>query len=322
MDNNDAPPTCSSTRSRKSAGSMPSARRRSFVTGRSNLGSSRSTPSLRSDVSWDSIWNTPRQNSGNPWGLPRPSHKSPLRTSLLDLKTSNIEKHRRWSKLCRSRKNINRSHTSFDLDGDGFVGSEDLKLAKALDVQNVGMLDAEGTLKGRTSISKKWFQENQKRMWLFGPSYEGKSIEQNTDELVNDRHFALKYKQLTTRSRALDSRSSHKVVGCLSWDDKHDSPQGPHGRDNFMVATSPIGETGGGEMRRCRTRSELRQQRLKQLIDAGHQVCRKIDSMRPVFNCKNVAVADFKVKSPLDQTLGRDRVMNPPIFNTATVQRA
>ena len=112
-----------------------------------------------------------RQNSAknrlfNPWLRPRASMSSPLRTTYLDPSVCMIPRQSSLLALKAGRKRVNVCHSSYDIDGDGFVSSEDLRLAKGFDVRGNGYLDDVEQKQGRVTMAKQFYAQNNVRIRL------------------------------------------------------------------------------------------------------------------------------------------------------------
>lgn len=77
----------------------------------------------------------------NAFSRPRPSSVAPLRSVLLDPEVNNFPKSRTRSELMKRIRYANMPHPSYDLDNDGYVSTDDYKLAKRFDFDGNGVLD-------------------------------------------------------------------------------------------------------------------------------------------------------------------------------------
>lgn len=96
------------------------------------------------------------------WNITKTSQEYPLSiyiyiiiicigTVMLDPLTNNIEKHDKYSTLHenRVRNKLQGFSETYDLDGDGVVGREDLKASVTFDKQKIGVIDEEDKRKAR-----------------------------------------------------------------------------------------------------------------------------------------------------------------------------
>lgn len=79
----------------------------------------------------------------NAFSRPRVSAVAPLRSVLLDPEVNNFPKSRTRTELMKRIRYANMPHPSYDLDNDGYVSTEDYKLAKRFDFDGNGLLDPE-----------------------------------------------------------------------------------------------------------------------------------------------------------------------------------
>jgi hypothetical protein len=76
-------------------------------------------------------------------------------------------------------------HPSYDLDRDGYVSQEDYRLSKRFDFDGNGVLDPDERSIGRRILSQEFFKRHQNDLHNFGPAFEGNTLKQNVDKLVN-----------------------------------------------------------------------------------------------------------------------------------------
>jgi hypothetical protein len=156
-----------------------------------------------------------------------------LRTCLLDPSraVNNLERHTSFGALKASRRRINTQgvHPSYDINGDGFVGPYDMKMAKKFDVDGSGTLDAAEQKIGRLTMTRDFFRANERDLFLIAPKF-AKQCDKDGDGTFDDaeiakvaeelaatpRRFLANYNYLAGRARFYRLEGSHGVKNCLT----------------------------------------------------------------------------------------------------------
>ena len=98
---------------------------------------------------------TVKHNAEDPlaWYAPNLSMVAPNKTVWLDQnEAARLKKHRTRSDLMQTCKTATVPHISYDIDGDGVVNQDDLKIARMVDPQGLGVLDKEETFEGKNFL--------------------------------------------------------------------------------------------------------------------------------------------------------------------------
>ena len=86
---------------------------------------------------------------------PRKSVCMPLRSDLIDPDSQNITfPAQSLGELRMRMRSINKPHLSYDIDGDGFVSQEDLKIAKKIDLNKDGIIQTQEKAACRVPLAK------------------------------------------------------------------------------------------------------------------------------------------------------------------------
>ena len=107
----------------------------------------------------------------NEFSRPVYSDHAPLRSLLLDETANNIPVSQSQSEFHAKKKAINIPHPSYDIDGDGFVGQEDLFRSKRFDMDGNGLLDPDEQEVGRFLMAQAFFKEHRNDLHLFGEEW-------------------------------------------------------------------------------------------------------------------------------------------------------
>jgi hypothetical protein len=81
-----------------------------------------------------------------------------LKTQFLDPENNPIKPSKTQSEYRAKIRAMNLPDISYDIDGDGFVGNEDMQLAKKFDLDGNGILDEEEQRLGRHVIAQTFFK--------------------------------------------------------------------------------------------------------------------------------------------------------------------
>lgn len=138
-----------------------------------------------------------------------------LRSSFLDPETSIFPQSSTFSQLRKRISLIESPHLTYDLDEDGFVGQEDYRLSKHLDVDHNGVLHTTARGRGRRIIAEEFFKKHGDGISKFDAKYKGKSVEENVEGLANDPHFPLVLRKLRDKERSLMGRASGPILSCM-----------------------------------------------------------------------------------------------------------
>ena len=98
------------------------------------------------------------------WAAPKPSYKfgCELKSQWMDPTNNPIPPSKTQTHYKEKLKKMNMPHISYDIDGDGVVGSEDLFMAKRFDIDGNGVLDEEEQHIGKQIIAEQVSQERAK----------------------------------------------------------------------------------------------------------------------------------------------------------------
>ena len=88
--------------------------------------------------------------------MPRPSYKygCQLKSQWMDPDNNPIPPSKTYTEYKEKLRTMNLPHISYDIDGDGIVGPEDLFMAKRFDIDNNGVLDEEEQHIGKQIIAE------------------------------------------------------------------------------------------------------------------------------------------------------------------------
>ena len=121
--------------------------------------------------------------------MPRPSFKygCQLKSQWMDPDNNPIPPSKTLSEYKEKLRTMNLPHISYDIDGDGIVGPEDLFMAKRFDIDGNGVLDREEQHIGKQIIAEQFFMAREAKgdLELFDPDFLTKGMEQNIRELAD-----------------------------------------------------------------------------------------------------------------------------------------
>ena len=91
--------------------------------------------------------------------MPRPSYKygCQLKSQWMDPDNNPIPPSKTYTEYKDKLRSMNLPHISYDIDGDGIVGPEDLFMAKRFDIDGNGVLDREEQYIGKQIIAEQFF---------------------------------------------------------------------------------------------------------------------------------------------------------------------
>jgi len=177
----------------------------------------RGTPSLKDHETYSSRKQFNHTFPGKPedtskWSRPALSCTAPLRSHLLDETVNTFPKQKSWSALREARKHINQPHISYDINADGVVDEQDYKIAKSFDIDGNGVLDLQEQAKGRQLLSEDFFETNKHHLWKYPTIDPRAPTSQQIRDLVQSRHFKIRYNALKKRERLLHMSGSDNMV--------------------------------------------------------------------------------------------------------------
>lgn len=182
-----------------------------------------STASLSTAASWGNDTPSSLRGANNSWAVPKKSDASPLRSCLLDPSLKCGAPQISFTDLHASRKHVNGCHESYDIDGDGFVGADDLALAKKYDVDGSGVLGPMEQRMARKQMAKDFFRthgaKGRNDLWMYendgGKKWSQMPETQAVQELSKSEHFTKNFQTLKLRERQLRMRGSNEMTSCL-----------------------------------------------------------------------------------------------------------
>jgi hypothetical protein len=155
--------------------------------------------------------------------IPRASTKygCELKSQWLDPDNNPIPPSKTQSEYHHKMKNINLPHISYDIDGDGSVGGDDLMMAKKFDVDGNGFLDPTEQQIGKQMIAERFFKNHPQKdgdLHLFGDNFLGKTLQQNVNDLSGGSNQAFKQRlqELKCQERDLANKSGKDVKAALT----------------------------------------------------------------------------------------------------------
>jgi len=154
------------------------------------------------------------------WAAPKPSIKygCELKSQWLDPTNNPIPPSKTYSEYQEKLKHMNMPHISYDIDGDGVVGAEDLFMAKRFDIDGNGVLDEEEQHIGKQIIAEQFFAHHTDDLDLFGREFVGKSKEENIANLANMEggQFKKRLQQLKNIEKNLQTMGSQAMKKALT----------------------------------------------------------------------------------------------------------
>lgn len=118
------------------------------------------------------------------------------------------------------------AYGAIDIDGDGIVDDDEMKLHLRLKEATDGSSDSnnnkedarfrhEKQLEGRKMMVADFVQRNEGQMWLYDASFRHKSSKQIIDEIASGAGFAAEFNRLRAKERLVKLKSSYGVSGCI-----------------------------------------------------------------------------------------------------------
>ncbi|GMH82163.1 hypothetical protein TrVE_jg13001 [Triparma verrucosa] len=161
-------------------------------------------------------------HSDTEFAMPRPSYKygCQLKSQWMDPENNPIPPSKTYTEYQQKLRSMNLPHISYDIDGDGIVGPEDLFMAKRFDIDGNGVLDEEEQHIGKQIIAEQFFKarEAEGDLDLYGGDYAEKSISENIEELASapGSQFKKKIQELKNIEQGLATISSKKMKDALT----------------------------------------------------------------------------------------------------------
>lgn len=152
----------------------------------------------------------------NAFSRPKQSSNAPLRTMLLDPEVNNFPRSRTRSELMKRIRAAAIPHPSYDLDNDGYVSTEDYRLAKRFDLDGNGVLDKDEREIGKRVLAEEFFKRHAHELHLFGRNIAHRTHSENVEKLVNSYSFERTYGKLRQVERTLIAESSGPMIACMS----------------------------------------------------------------------------------------------------------
>ena len=193
------------------------------------------------------------------WYAPNLSMVSPNKTVWLDQnEAARLQRHKTRSDLMQTCKTATVPHMSYDIDGDGIVNQDDLKVARMVDPQGLGVLDAAGTLRGKKLLAKKYLDFNQDERWFkhIAPDIAAMSREDAVDYLATTKDFAKVMFKLRLKERPGNGTGGRGSRAALVEVD-HGWASSKEERAPKIVTAVRTSRREGARERQARTRSEL-----------------------------------------------------------------
>eukprot|EP00946_MAST-07B_sp_MAST-7B-sp1_P004292 g4292.t1 len=252
-----------------------SASARSLSTARSVQSTSRSD-AMRIFIGVDPKDATVKHNAEDPlaWYAPNLSMVAPNKTVWLDQnEAARLKKHRTRSDLMQTCKTATVPHISYDIDGDGVVNQDDLKIARMVDPQGLGVLDKERTFEGKKLLARKYLDHNQNERWFkhVAPDIAAMSREEAVNYLATTEDFAKTMFQLRLKEKPGNGKGGRGSRAALVEVD-HGWASSKEERAPKIVTAVRTSRREGAKERRARTRSELFSTR-KNLAIKHNQEC-------------------------------------------------
>ncbi|ETM50041.1 hypothetical protein F442_06062 [Phytophthora nicotianae P10297] len=158
------------------------------------------------------------------------------------------------------------AYGAIDIDGDGIVDEDEMKMHLRLNENTSGNNDARDEVKarhlqqleGRKMMVADFVQRNAGQMWLYDASFRYKSTEQIVDEIASGAGFAAEFNRLRAKERFVKLTSSLGVSGCI---------------EQMPTAEPPVDPSNVLEFRRVKDRSELLMARKELLKPLQQRQC-------------------------------------------------
>eukprot|EP01031_Cornospumella_fuschlensis_P028645 gene28645-34583_t len=152
----------------------------------------------------------------NAFSRPKSSSVVPLRTVLLDPEVNNFPRSRTRTELLKRIRAAYMPHPSYDLDADGYVSTDDYKMAKRFDLDGNGVLDSDEREIGKRVLAEEFFKRHEKDKHNFGAQIAARTHKENVEKLVTSYSFERAYGKLMQVERTLNAESSKPMIACMS----------------------------------------------------------------------------------------------------------
>lgn len=144
------------------------------------------------------------------------------------------------SDLMEMRKHTNKPHMSYDVDGDGIVSAEDMRVAKRFDSRRLGTLDRDQNEFLKHSLVRDFMQDNKKDLWLYGSHMRADPLHTPEDTIVRDmaesRHFLAEFGNLQKAERR------YRVGGSAQMKETLKDPDLPRSRSRQTLLAQRLAE--------------------------------------------------------------------------------
>lgn len=134
------------------------------------------------------------------------------------------------------------TYGAIDIDGDGIVDADEMKLHLRLQEGSNSSERQEKQLEGRRMLAQDFVQRNDSRMWLYDAKYKAMTSAEIADDIASSTTFAKDLNKLRAKERVVKLTSSSGVFGCLA---------------QLPSPSSVADPVGGREFRRVHARTEL-----------------------------------------------------------------
>lgn len=156
----------------------------------------------------------------NEYSRPKPSSYYPLRSALLDPETNNFAPSKTRSELMKKIKQSGLPHSSYDIDGDGWVSRDDYFIAKRFDLDGNGVIDPDERMIAKKIVAEEFFSSHMDNLHLFGSKYATRGLKENVHALAGSKVFERTYNRLKAIELKLRQGGSKEMVEGMTLADK------------------------------------------------------------------------------------------------------
>ncbi|EEY57343.1 uncharacterized protein PITG_11190 [Phytophthora infestans T30-4] len=155
-----------------------------------------------------------------------------------------LEPKKKKNLVASSPEVFSNAYGAIDIDGDGIVDADEMKLHLRLHDNTSNNTDdmKASQMQQRKIMVADFVQRNAGQMWLYDASFRHKSTEQIVDEIASGPGFAAEFNRLRAKERFVKLTSSLGVSGCIV---------------QLPTAELPVDPSNSLEFRRVKDRSEL-----------------------------------------------------------------
>jgi len=155
----------------------------------------------------------------NQFSRPAMSSEVPLRSLFLDPSANNLPRSNTQSDLRKNLRTVNMPHSSYDIDGDGYVSQEDYFLSKRFDLDGNGVLDPDEQEVGRFIMAQDFFRNHRDDIRLYGDEWKGTEAE-NIERLATANTFQKMLNKLKETEKHYRDIGSKNATACLIMADR------------------------------------------------------------------------------------------------------